>query len=395
VGRILKMTKFNYPLSLISTDDPYPTYKWMRDEEPTHYSETEDVWVLTRFADCSAAFKNWKIWSSERRGNLLNDIPERIGKTLGSSDPPKHTFARSIVNKAFTPRTVEGLKLKVRTLAQQLCHHAREMGTIEFVDELSAPLNAAILGAMFGVPENDFISLRLWLDDFFKREKPEPGKEPRQVIAMRQLRQYLNAHANQRLEHPGDDLMSAMLFAEENGQRLSFEQVVVTTMTFFTAGFESTNNLFTNLAYALSLHPHLYNEVRAHPDLIPAFVEEGMRWDAAAQGFVRTPTEDVPLHGKAIPAGSQVLLHIGSANRDEREFPDADKFDVHRQGQRHLGMGQGIHFCVGAPLGRVMAQFLFEELLPVSTRWEVDLRDSARVVTPNFRGFTRLPLTVA
>jgi cytochrome P450 len=389
------MTKFNYPLSLISTDDPYPTYKWMRDEDPAHYSETEDVWVLTRFVDCSAAFKDWKTWSSERRGNLLNDIPERVGKTLGTSDPPKHTFARSIVNKAFTPRTVEALKPKVRNLAQQLCTHAREKGTIEFVGDLSAPLNAAILGAMFGVPEQDFISLRHWLDDFFKREKPEPGKEPRQVVAMRQLRQYLDKHAEQRLVQPGDDLMSAMLFAEEHGQRLSFEQVVVTTMTFFTAGFESTNNLFTNLAYALFLHPHIHKEVRGYPGLIPAFVEEGMRWDAAAQGFVRTPTEDISLHGKVIPAGSQVLLHIGSANRDEREFPDADRFDVHRQGQRHLGMGQGIHFCVGAPLGRVMAQFLFEELLPVSTRWDVDLGDSARVVTPNFRGFTRLPLTVA
>jgi cytochrome P450 len=128
--------------------------------------------------------------------------------------------------------------------------------------------------------------------------------------------------------------------------------------------------------------------------LIPAFVEEGMRWDAAAQGFVRTPTQPVTLHGRVIPEGSQVLLHIGSANRDEREFAQADRFDIHRIDQRHLGMGQGVHFCVGSPLGRVMAQFLFEELLPISTRWELDLRGAARVTTPNFRGFTRLPLTI-
>ncbi len=119
------MAKFNYPLDLVTSADPYPTYKWMRDEDPAHYSETEDVWVLTRFADCSAAFKDWKTWSSERRGNLLNDIPERVGKTLGSSDPPKHTFSRSIVNKAFTPRTVESLKPRVRELAQRLCARAR------------------------------------------------------------------------------------------------------------------------------------------------------------------------------------------------------------------------------------------------------------------------------
>jgi hypothetical protein len=387
--------KFNYPLLIVATDDPYPTYKWLRDEDPAHYSETEDVWVLTRYADCSAAFKDWKTWSSERRGNLLNDIPERVGKTLGTSDPPKHTFARGIVNKAFTPRTVEGLKSKVRGLAQALCARAREKGQIEFVSDISAPFNAAILGAMFGVPEQDFIDLRHWLDDFFKREKPVAGEEPRQVTAMRALRQYLSAHAEARLARPGDDLMSAMLLAEEDGKRLSTEQVIVTTMTFFTAGFESTNNLFTNLAHALALHPHVLEEVRTHPALIPAFVEEGMRWDAPTQGFVRSPVQDVALHGRAIPQGAQVLLHIGAANRDEREFSDADRFDLHRPDQRHLGMGQGIHFCVGAPLGRVMAQFLFEELLAVSTRWEIELQGAARVTTPNFRGFTRLPLTLA
>jgi cytochrome P450 len=388
-------TQFNYPLLIVASDDPYPTYKWMRDEDPAHYSETEDVWVLTRYADCSAAFKDWKTWSSQRRGNLLNDLPERVGKTLGTSDPPRHTFARGIVNKAFTPATVNDLKPKVRGLAQQLCRRAREKGTLEFVADLSAPFNAAILGAMFGVPEQDFIDLRHWLDDFFKREKPQAGEEPKQVVAMRELRQYLMAHAARRVEQPGDDLMSAMLLAEEGGEKLSVEQVVVTTMTFFTAGFESTNNLFTNLANALSLHPQVYEEVRAHPELIPAFVEEGMRWDAAAQGFVRSPTRDVSLHGKTIPTGAQVLLHIGSANRDEREFVDADRFDIHRPNQRHLGLGQGVHFCVGAPLGRVMSQFLFEELLPLSSGWQVDLSGAARVTTPNFRGFTQLPLTIA
>jgi cytochrome P450 len=389
------MSDFNYPLSIISSTNPYPTYKWMRDEDPAHYSAIEDVWVLTRYGDCSAAFKDWKTWSSQRRGNLLNDLPERVGKTLGTSDPPQHTFARGIVNRAFTPVTVASLKPKVRGLAQQLVQRAREKGTIEFVEDLSAPFNAGILGAMFGVPEQDFINLRHWLDDFFKREKPLGNEEPKQVVAMRELRQYLGVHAERRLNHPGDDLMSAMLKAEENGERLSIEQVVITTMTFFTAGFESTNNLFTNLTYALSLHPDIYEEVRAHPELIPAFAEEGMRWDAAAQGFVRTPTRDISLHGKTIPAGAQVLLQIGSSNRDEREFENADVFDIHRPNQRHLGLGQGVHFCVGAPLSRVMSQFLFEELLPASSRWQVDLSGSSRVTTPNFRGFTRLPLTIA
>ncbi len=385
---------FSYSLQLIAADDPYPVYKSMRDEDPAHYSETEEVWVLTRYADCSAAFKDYKTWSSERRGNLLNDIPERIGKTLGTTDPPKHTFARSIVNKAFTPRTVAALKPTIKGLAQGLCERARQMRSIEFVSDISAPFNAAILGAMFGVLDEEFIQLRRWLDDFFKREKPIGNEEPRQVAAMRQLRHYLGNLADQRQAEPGEDLMSAMLLAEEDGRRLTLEQVVVTTMTFLAAGFESTNNLFTNLTYALSLHPQIWRELRLQPQLIPAFMEEGMRWDAPAQGFVRSPQHDLTLHGKVIPEGAQVLLHIGSANRDEREFAAADRFDIHRLDQRHLGLGQGIHFCVGAPLGRTMTQTLFEELVAVSNRWEIDLIGSARVTTPNFRGFTRLPLTL-
>jgi cytochrome P450 len=200
--------------------------------------------------------------------------------------------------------------------------------------------------------------------------------------------------AQKRLQTNQDDLMTAMLTAEEDGKSLEFEQVVVTTMTFLVAGFESTNNLFTNLTHALALHPHIYDEVRSNHDLIPAFVEEGMRWDAAAQGFIRTPQHDVELHGKIIPEGAQVLLHIGSANRDERQFEDADTFNLHRGMTRHLGMGTGIHFCVGAPLGRDMAYTLFAELLKVSKRWDIDLTHAQRVLTPNFRGFHKLPLTI-
>lgn len=386
--------EFQYTLDLIASDDPYPRYKWLRDNDPAHYSDIADIWVLTRYEDVANAFRTWKTWSSERRGNLVNDPPERVGKTLGTTDPPKHTFARGLVNKAFTPRTVADLKPKVTSLAQQLSATAREKGTIEFVNDISAPYNAAILGAMFGVPDSDFIMLRHWLDDFFLREEPLPGQEPKHAVAMRHLREYLAELARKRLDNGAEDLMTAMLLAEEDGQKLEFEQVVVTTMTFLVAGFESTNNLFTNLTYALALHPQLFQQLKSDLRLMPQFVEEGMRWDAAAQGFVRSPQHDVELHDKTIPEGAQVLLHIGSANRDERQFDDADTFDIHREMSRHLGMGTGIHFCVGAPLGRDMSYTLFQELLKVSDTWEVDLDNAERVLTPNFRGFHKLPLTI-
>lgn len=385
---------FNYTLDLIAADDPYPTYRWMRDNEPAHYSEVEDIWVLSRYDDVANAFRDWKTWSSARRGNLVNDIPARVGKTLGTSDPPQHTFARGLVNKAFTPRTVAGLEPRIRGLAQRLSRQAREKGQIEFVSDISAPFNAAILGAMFGVPDEDFIELRHWLDDFFLREEVSEGETPRQEIAMGKLSDYLGDLAEARLASNEDDLMTAMLLAEEDGKRLEREQVVVTTMTFLVAGFESTNNLFTNLTHALALHPQLYETVKEDLSLVPAFVEEGMRWDAAAQGFVRSPNHDVEMHGRVIPENAQVLLHIGSANRDERRFDDPDKFDIKRDNARHLGLGRGIHFCVGAPLGRSMSQLIFEALIDASDVWEIDLDSSQRVTTPNFRGFWRLPLRI-
>jgi cytochrome P450 len=386
---------FQYELLIIASDDPYPTYRWMRDNDPAHYSALEDVWVLTRYDDVVNAFRDWQTWSSQRRGNLLNDIPARIGKTLGTTDPPRHTFARRLVNKAFTPRTIANLMPKIESLAKQLTATAREKRSIEFVSDISAPFNAAILGAMFGLPESDFIQLRHWLDDFFVREKSLEGEEPKQEVAMRRLREYLDALAEDRIKQPQDDLMTAMLMAEEDGQHLERDQIVVTTMTFLVAGFESTNNLFTNLAHALALHPPVYSEIKSTPGLFENFVEEGMRWDAAAQGFVRSPTRDVQLHGKTIPEGAQVLLHIGSANRDERAFENPDIFDIHRDNKHHLGMGQGIHYCVGAPLGRSMTRMIFEELINASECWEVDLENTVRVTTPNFRGFWTLPLRLA
>ena len=385
---------FDYTALLVAAGDPYPSYKWLRDEDPAHYSTTEDIWVITRFDDVAAAFRNWKTWSSARRGNLLHDRPERIGLTLGTTDPPMHETARGLVDQAFTTRTVAEMRPRIAALVARLVADARGKGSFEFVADISAPFNAAVLGGMFGVPETDFIRLRRWLDDFFLSERASEGIETKQMVAMRNLREYVHALAEKRSPAPADDLLSAMLMAEENGSKLALEQVVMTTMTFLTAGFESVNNLFTNLSHALAIHPGVWAQLRRDPELIPQFVEEAMRWDAPAQGFVRSPTHDVRLHGKTITENAQVLLHIGAANRDERNFKDPDVLDIHRPKQRHLAMGMGVHFCVGAPLGRMMAQLLFGELIKASRRWEVDTAQARRVTTPNFRGFSKLPMEI-
>jgi cytochrome P450 len=165
-------------------------------------------------------------------------------------------------------------------------------------------------------------------------------------------------------------------------------------MTFLTAGFESVNNLFTNAVAALAHQPSLLERLRGDGEAAAAFVEEVMRWDAPAQGFVRTPTHDMTLHGTTVPEGAQVLVHIGAANRDPEAFPDPDRFDIERHTARHLGLGHGTHFCVGAALGRTLGRVAVEDLVDRADRVEVDLSRAVRVQTPNFRGFQRLDVTV-
>src|SRR5262249_54163317 len=214
------------------------------------------------------------------------------------------------------------------------------------------------------------------------------------VVAMRELRGYVDTLVSARLLHPGDDLMSAMLAAHEDGETLTHEQGAVTTMTFLTAGFESTNNLFTNMVHALAAHPETHARLRDDPSSVTAFTEEAMRWDAAAQGFVRTPTRDLEIGDTKVPEGAQVLVHIGAANRDPEAFPDPDRFDPDRSGGRHLGLGHGAHFCVGGPLGRVLAHVAVEDPVTPAPAVPVDLDSAVRVSTPNFRGFQRLDVTV-
>jgi cytochrome P450 len=384
----------DYLLSTTRLEDPYPYYRELRNEDPVHYSATEDIWVVTRFDDCIELFSNWQTWSSERRGNLINDPPERIGKTLGTTDPPRHTTARQLVNKAFAPRRVADLEPVVRRHARRIAEHAAARGNVEYVHDVAAPLTAFVLGALFGMDENEVMELRPALDDFFTRDPVEGDREPPHLAAMAKLRGALDGLVEERLRTPGADLVSAMIAAEQEGARLSHDQVVVTTMTFLTAGFESVNNLLTNITNALALLPDLFAAVKRNASSVAQLVEETMRWDAAAQGFVRTPVSDVALSGKTIPAGSQVLVHIGSANRDERQFDAPDRFDLERSMQRHLGLGHGTHFCVGAPLARQLARISFEELLRVSEILEADYSSAKRVRTPNFRGFVRLDVTL-
>lgn len=285
----------SYRLGIVTEDDPYGYYAFLRDEDPAHYSPVEDLWVISRFTDCLQAFADPVLWSSERRGNLINDLEDRRGRTLGTTDPPRHTANRRTISGAFTPQMIARLESRTQELAARLVADAIDRGPVDLVAVALTPYIAATLGDMFGVPRADFAMLRGWLAQLFERGRPVDGAEPPQVVASRQLRAYLAELAGELTAGPGigspaDNLLTALLRAEVDGQRFGIDQVVATTMTFLAAGSESVSNLITNCLAALERHPLVRDRLRTAPDGVPAAVEEVMRWDSPTQGFVRTPT---------------------------------------------------------------------------------------------------------
>ena len=380
------------PYSWHIQDDPYPVYKLLRDEFPAYFVEQRNLWVITRYADCLAAAQNPMTWSSAS-GNLIDDSPERAGRTLGTTDPPRHEELRRLVTKAFTPASVAKLEPLVRSTVLDLIHAFISEHVCDFTGQFSAPLTASIVGYLLGTPQEDHAQLRVWTEAIVQRDEGPANAGLAGTAAFKSLLDYIAALVKQRRREPQDDLISGLIAAEDAGARLSDQEIVTTSATTIGAAFESTNLMLGNALFALSLYPHQRTEVRAQPALIPGMIEEALRWDTSTQGFARTLTRDITIEETLIPAGSRAFIVFGAANRDERQFPDPDHFDIHRKIARHLGFGWGIHICLGAPLARLEMKVAFEELLPRLGDYTIDLAHAERSHGPQFRGYQVLPIS--
>lgn len=380
------------PYSWHIQDDPYPVYKLLRDEFPAYFVEQRNLWVITRYADCLAAAQNPMTWSSAS-GNLIDDSPERAGRTLGTTDPPRHEELRRLVTKAFTPASVAKLEPLVRSTVPDLIHAFISEHVCDFTGQFSAPLTASIVGYLLGIPQEDHAQLRVWTEAIVQRDEGPANAGLAGTAAFKSLLDYIAALVKQRRREPQDDLISGLIAAEDAGARLSDQEIVTTSATTIGAAFESTNLMLGNALFALSLYPDQRTEVRAQPALIPGMIEEALRWDTSTQGFARTLTRDITIEETLIPAGSRAFIVFGAANRDERQFPDPDHFDIHRKIARHLGFGWGIHICLGAPLARLEMKVAFEELLPRLGDYTIDLAHAERSHGPQFRGYQVLPIS--
>ena len=378
------------PFGAASWDDPYPTYAWLRDEEPVHHVPERDLWVLSRFEDVQGAVSDWAAFSSEQ-GISLGGINTTKGvpPNLLTLDPPRHDQLRKLVSRVFTARTVVDLEPRVREITQQLLDELVVDDRFDLMD-LAAALPTIVIAELLGIPSDDKQMFREWVESVVTLDASELARTEGGGVQIFELYAYLQAVIDERTAKRRDDLVSALLDAEVDGERLSGPEVLGFTLVLLAAGFETTKNLLGNAVWVLHDHPDARARLVADPTFLPNAVEEVLRVESPVIGLARTTTREVEVRGVCIPEGAKVQMNYASANRDDRAFVDAHLFDLDRADQRHLGFGHGIHFCLGAALARLEARVALEELLQRHPTYAV--LGHERLPSAYIRGFASLPL---
>jgi cytochrome P450 len=375
--------------------DPIPQYRALVKDHPAYYLEKRDIWILSRYDDIITAAKDWKTFSSARNGNALMDMNnrERLGNTLGTSDPPKHMQYRRIVGEVFTPRFVAGLEPAMRKTVRELVGKFKNKNSFDAQWDIAYPYSATIVGIMIGVPKAEMDN---FVDLLASNIRMTNEQKENLNFVMSNFTKMVDLCTNlveKKMSKPENDIISKLIAAEIDGRSMTPKEIGITTLTLIGAAFQSAGMAIGCGLSTLSKHPEQLAEVCENYALIPALVEETLRYDGTTIGFVRTTTRDVELHGKVIPEGARVFLAYGAANHDESRFPNPERFDIHRENNKHLGFGYGPHTCIGAPMARLMMKVAFEELLTViGNKFEVQYDRSELATTVQFRGYDVLSI---
>jgi hypothetical protein len=376
-------------------EDPFPTYRALREHAPVYRNEALGFWALSRYDDVLAAFKDPATFSNAQ-GVSLERSSQGDASAVASflaMDPPRHDHMRALVSRGFTPRRVADLEPRIRTLTAHYVDGCAPAGRCDIIQDFAARLPMDVVSELLGVPVADRDMLRHWADTVVHREAGTPDIPPAAIQASGQMLAYFRDLIVERTQRPGADLPSALLAAEIDGVRLEARDVIAFLFLMIIAGNETTTKLIGNALYWLWKHPHERQRVQRDPGLIPNWIEETLRFDGSTQMLARTATRDVTLHGQPLRSGDRVLLLIGSANRDERVFAQADVFDILRDTSQHLAFGKGTHFCLGASLARLEARIALEAVQARLPDYEIEASRLVRVHSPNVRGFASMPIT--
>lgn len=393
----MRLNPFSYEFHA----DPYPTYRWLRDNDPCHHNEELGFWALTRYADVVEASRDWETFSSaegpmieKTSRELLDPLPMMI-----SEDPPRHDLLRGLVSRVFTPRAVAALEPAMRAIVTRDLDRLAEAGGGDFVADFAANLPMEVIFTLLGVPETERVRLRRLTDLTLDRDPDSAAIPERAMEAGAEMAAWWFGFIDDLRRQPGDDFVSRLMAAEltaEDGtvQRLTNAEVAGFCGLIGAAGSETTTKLLANAAVLFQRHRDQRDALVADPTRIPAAVEEVLRYWAPSQYQGRAATRDVTIHDRTIPVGARVILVTGSANRDEREYDDPDRFDIARDQHLSLGFGYGVHFCLGAALARLESRVALEELLRRFPAYSVDESGLHRVHMSNVHGFDQVPIRV-
>jgi cytochrome P450 len=385
------------PYSYAIHEDPYPTYARLRESAPLYHNAERGFWALSRHADVAAVFRDSTRFSS---ANGVTLDPSASGPNAHETmsflamDPPRHGRMRALVSKGFTPRRVLELEPRIREITRRHLTTALDRDEFDFVGDFAAKVPMDVISQLMGVPQPDRDEIRRLADLVMHRDEGMHDVPRAGMDAALTLVEYYRDMVEQRRRGPTDDLTSALLDAEIDGDHLSPMEIIGFMFLMVVAGNETTTKLLGNAWYWAWLHPDERAKPFTAPTHITPWVEETLRYDTSTQMLARTTTVDVELHGEPVPAGARVLLLIGSANRDPAVFDDPDRYDLDRDTSNLLSFGVGRHFCLGASLARLEATVVLAELVDRVADYEIDEARTKRFHSVNVRGFASLPTRV-
>jgi len=395
----VKVDPYYDPFDFDIDDNPYPVWKQLRDEAPLYYNDKYGFYALSRHSDVARELVNWKDYRSGK-GTTIEIILNRVDVPPGIilfEDPPIHDLHRRLLSGVFTPRRMAAIEPLAREFCRRALEPLAEADTFDFIADLGAWMPMRTIGYLLGIPEDRQVAIRQSTDRML--ELDDGGLADVAEDALTSTGSMLEEFIDWRYDHPSDDLMTELVNAEVeepdgSRRRLTRGEVLTYTGTVVGAGNETTTRLIGFAGQLLSDHPDQRRELAGDFSLIPDAIEEVLRYEAPSPVQARYVARDVEHYGQKVAEGSIMLLLNGSANRDERQFDDADRFDIHRK-PAHLSFGHGIHFCLGAALARIQARIALEEVLTRWPDWAVDYDKAKRAHTTSVRGWATLPVSVS
>lgn len=352
--------------------NPFPRYRYMRETNPVYFDPQYHFWQVCRYDDVARVLSDYTAFSSEMgaarfslnfEGDQENENSaggqrdDPMSSTMFNMDPPRHRQLRNLVTQAFTPRSVTQLSERITTIANNLLDQVADTGHMDIMDTLAYPLPVIVIAEMLGIPQEDREQFKLWSDAVVGASESGNGNPQAEMSS------YFLDMIQQRSRERKNDLISALLDAQIDGQHLNQQEFLGFCVLLLVAGNETTTNLIGNALLCFDEHPEVMEQLRAEPELLPGAIEEVLRYRSPVQFMYRRVVADVTIRDSHLQANQMVLALIGSANRDEAQFPNPDSFDIRRTPNRHIAFGQGIHFCLGSPLARLQAKIALTLLL--------------------------------